>query len=167
MSPFQWDCATVVRSVQEREFNFLVGDDGTVFEGSGWNKKGSHTNHFYNKRSICFAFIGTYHYYPPSVRQINTVKKMIAKGVRLGNVMENYKLSAACQLAFSVGLGAALNNEIKNWTHYVGHIDKSNLMNYHNRDYNNQRQKRSTKRKKKAKSKPALKLRPSCYKASQ
>lgn len=92
---------------------------------------------------------------------------MIAEGVRLGNVMKNYKLSAACQLALSMGLGAALNDEIKNWTHYVGYIDKSNLTLYHNRDHNNQRQKRSQKRKKKTKSKPTLKLRPSCYKHSQ
>lgn len=99
---------------------------------------------------------------------------MIAKGVRLGKVMENYKLSAACQLAFSRGLGAALNDEIKNWKHYIGPIEKSNLMHHHNRNQN-QRQKRSKrrskrrskKRRKKTKSKPVLKLKPSCYTHSQ
>lgn len=84
---------------------------------------------------------------------------MIEKGVRLGNVMENYKLSAACQLAFGRGLGAALNDEIKHWAHYVGPIDKSKLKHH--------RQKRSTKQKKMFKSKPKLKLKPNCYKHSQ
>jgi len=40
-------------------YNFLVGEDGNVYEGRGWGKKGAHSIPFNNK-SIGICIIGDY-----------------------------------------------------------------------------------------------------------
>lgn len=40
-------------------YNFLVGEDGNVYEGRGWGKKGAHTKP-YNGKSIGICVIGNY-----------------------------------------------------------------------------------------------------------
>jgi N-acetylmuramoyl-L-alanine amidase len=40
-------------------FNFLIGDDGNVYEGRGWEVTGQHTPSF-NEKSLGFAFIGNF-----------------------------------------------------------------------------------------------------------
>lgn len=40
-------------------YNFLVGEDGNVYEGRGWGKKGAHSVPF-NGKSIGICIIGDY-----------------------------------------------------------------------------------------------------------
>lgn len=40
-------------------YNFLVGEDGNVYEGRGWAKTGAHTKG-YNNKSIGICIIGNY-----------------------------------------------------------------------------------------------------------
>ena len=40
-------------------YNFLVGEDGNVYEGRGWAHVGAHTKH-YNKISLGASVIGDY-----------------------------------------------------------------------------------------------------------
>ena len=40
-------------------YSFLIGGDGLIYEGRGWNKKGAHT-YCYNQLSYGIAFIGNY-----------------------------------------------------------------------------------------------------------
>lgn len=40
-------------------YNFIIGNDGRVYEGRGWNKIGAHT-FSYNSCSLGLAFIGKY-----------------------------------------------------------------------------------------------------------
>jgi N-acetylmuramoyl-L-alanine amidase len=40
-------------------YNFLVGEDGNVYEGRGWNTVGTHAGNF-NKKSIGICFIGNF-----------------------------------------------------------------------------------------------------------
>lgn len=40
-------------------YNFLVGEDGNVYEGRGWGKQGAHSVPF-NKKSIGICIIGDY-----------------------------------------------------------------------------------------------------------
>lgn len=37
----------------------MVGGDGQIYEGNGWNKEGAHT-YGYNKKSISIVFIGNF-----------------------------------------------------------------------------------------------------------
>lgn len=98
-------------------YNFLVGGDGSIYEGRGWRKLGAHTLG-HNKQSIGFAFIGTFNTVLPPPYQIEAAKKMIAHGVQKGVLAENYKLYGLCQLRPSKSPGAALFKEIKKWDHW-------------------------------------------------
>lgn len=40
-------------------YNFLVGEDGNVYEGRGWDKQGAHSKPF-NSKSIGICIIGNY-----------------------------------------------------------------------------------------------------------
>lgn len=40
-------------------YNFIVGEDGNVYEGRGWGKQGAHSKNFNNK-SIGICIIGDY-----------------------------------------------------------------------------------------------------------
>lgn len=40
--------------------SFLIGEDGLVYEGRGWNIKGDHTGRFWNPMSIGITFMGNY-----------------------------------------------------------------------------------------------------------
>jgi N-acetylmuramoyl-L-alanine amidase len=40
-------------------YNFVVGEDGNIYEGRGWNAKGAHAP-AYNGRSIGICIIGDF-----------------------------------------------------------------------------------------------------------
>lgn len=40
--------------------SFLIGEDGLVYEGRGWNIKGDHTGPTWNPISIGITFMGNY-----------------------------------------------------------------------------------------------------------
>lgn len=40
--------------------SFLIGEDGLVYEGRGWNTKGDHAGRFWNPMSIGITFMGNY-----------------------------------------------------------------------------------------------------------
>lgn len=50
-------------------YNFLVGSDGKVYVGRGWDVEGGHTRG-YNKKSICISFIGNFTDDPPPPQQL-------------------------------------------------------------------------------------------------
>uniref|UniRef100_A0A1B0GQR6 Peptidoglycan recognition protein family domain-containing protein n=1 Tax=Phlebotomus papatasi TaxID=29031 RepID=A0A1B0GQR6_PHLPP len=62
-------CIPLVKNIQDYHmnelklddigYNFLIGGDGSIYEGVGWHRRGSHT-YGYNSRSIGIAFIGNY-----------------------------------------------------------------------------------------------------------
>ena len=43
----------------------MIGSEGSVFEGRGWNVVGAHTLHF-NNVGYGIDFIGTYDFYDPT-----------------------------------------------------------------------------------------------------
>jgi N-acetylmuramoyl-L-alanine amidase len=61
-------------------YNFLVGNDGNVYEGRGWNRVGAQTYN-YNSVSIGIAFIGNFNSHLPNGRALNAAKQLIACGV--------------------------------------------------------------------------------------
>ncbi|KAL3284287.1 hypothetical protein HHI36_018445 [Cryptolaemus montrouzieri] len=99
-------------------YNFLVGGDGEVYFGRGWNKEGAHT-YGYNIRSIGISFIGTFISMVPPGYQLIACKKLIQKGVDLGYIQKDYKLVGARQLQTTKSPGEALYREIQTWPHWV------------------------------------------------
>ncbi|XP_059609203.1 peptidoglycan-recognition protein 1-like isoform X2 [Phlebotomus argentipes] len=98
-------------------YNFLVGGDGSAYEGRGWDKVGAHTKGF-NVDSICIAFIGTFVKVTPPERQLVAAQKVIEWGVRTGKLSKDYKLFGHRQLIPTESPGAALYQIIKTWPHW-------------------------------------------------
>ncbi|KAM4567192.1 peptidoglycan recognition protein 5 [Odontesthes bonariensis] len=83
-------CRDLVVSIQrmhmsERQFddigyNFLVGGDGTVFEGRGWGVVGAHTKG-HNNDSLGIAFMGNFNNDTPSKEALSSVKQLLLSGV--------------------------------------------------------------------------------------
>ncbi|XP_043477897.1 peptidoglycan-recognition protein SC2-like [Leptopilina heterotoma] len=98
-------------------YNFLVGGDGNVYEGRGWDYVGQHT-YYYNNISLGLSFIGTFNDYMPPKSQIFAAQKIIEKGVELGKISKNYTLLGHRQVSNTESPGDALFSEIKKWPHW-------------------------------------------------
>lgn len=118
---------SIVRAIQERHmkssgmddigYNFLVGGDGAVYTGRGWDNEGAHTRG-YNKRSIGIGFIGNFQYKTAPKRQLDAAQKLIAEGVALRKIRSNYSLYGQCQLGSTDSPGAVLYDIMKKWSHW-------------------------------------------------
>lgn len=103
-------------------FNFLVGGDGNVYEGRGWDMAGAHT-HNYNNRSIGVAFVGDFIFKNPTKEQIESVKKLLDLGVKLNKISEDYKLVGQRQVhSHTSSPGDKLFNIIKSWDHWTNDV---------------------------------------------
>ncbi|XP_055845208.1 peptidoglycan-recognition protein SD-like isoform X2 [Episyrphus balteatus] len=102
-------------------YNFLIGGDGNIYVGRGWDAQGAHTKGF-NVDSICIAFIGTFSTTSPPEKQLNAAKRMLNEGVRLNKLVENYKLYGARQLSATSSPGNALYEIIKTWPNWSNQI---------------------------------------------
>jgi len=66
----QSSCAAIVRAYQDYHmdvqvwddigFNFVIGEDGNVYEGRGWDAVGAHAGSYYNRISIGICIIGDF-----------------------------------------------------------------------------------------------------------
>lgn len=102
-------------------YNFLVGGDGNIYIGLGWNKVGAHS-YGYNRGSICIAFIGNYNDYPPTPKQINSTQLLLADGVRRNYLINDYHVYGQCQLKDFDSPGTKLYEIIKTWKHWSSEI---------------------------------------------
>lgn len=103
-------------------YNFLVGGDGMVYEGRGWDNQGAHTKG-YNKDSICIAFIGSYEDKLPKNISITAALLLIEEGVKLNKVKKDYKLYGARQLNGLESPGKKFYEVIKTWPHWTDKVD--------------------------------------------
>lgn len=99
-------------------YNFLVGGDGNVYEGRGWDYSGAHT-HNYNNRSIGIAFVGDFIYKTPTLEQIDATLKLLELGVRKGKLAKDYKLIGQRQVVHTQSPGDKLYNVIRQWDHWT------------------------------------------------
>jgi peptidoglycan recognition protein LC len=95
-------------------YNWLVGGDGSVYEGRGWDKQGAHTKG-YNSGSVGIAYIGTFNKIVPNERQLQAGFLLMKEGVKLKKLTEDYKIYAHRQLLASESPGAAFFETIKTW----------------------------------------------------
>lgn len=102
-------------------YNFLVGGDGSAYYGRGWDYEGAHTKG-YNKYSVGIAFIGTFNNEAPPKQQVEACEKIIAQGVRLGKLKNDYKLFAHRQLMSTLSPGDKVYDIIKTWPHFVKNV---------------------------------------------
>ncbi|KAH8418233.1 hypothetical protein KR222_006312 [Zaprionus bogoriensis] len=121
------ECASRVRIVQNFHmdsynwdhigYNFLVGGDGRVYEGRGWNIQGAHTLK-YNVDSIGISFIGNFVKVRPTEEQLHACQLLIAEGVRLKKIATDYRLYGHGQLRTTESPGAMLYGIIQKWPNW-------------------------------------------------
>lgn len=103
-------------------FNFLVGDDGNVYEGRGFTYQGeiprSDNVNFYDDAGLFVALIGDFTDEPPSAEQNATFWKFVESSVKYGMIVENFSLLSQNQIAMknvSNGLKVILNKDVPNF----------------------------------------------------
>ncbi|CAO1316068.1 unnamed protein product [Diamesa tonsa] len=95
-------------------YNFMIGGDGAVYEGRGWESQGAHTKG-YNVGSIGVAYIGTFNKKLPNDKMINVGFLLFQEGVKIGRLIPDYKIYGHRQLIASESPGAAFYDLIKTW----------------------------------------------------
>ncbi|XP_028163398.1 peptidoglycan-recognition protein LB-like isoform X3 [Ostrinia furnacalis] len=120
------DCSAYVRRLQEYflkdlkydiPYNFLIGNDGRVYEGRGWNREGAHTYTF-NRCSLGIGFIGDYRNTNVTTSQVERLNLLLAEGVSRGHLDPNYYIVPAKDLQSTESPGTNLYNLIKQWHTY-------------------------------------------------
>ncbi|XP_022213810.2 peptidoglycan-recognition protein LC isoform X3 [Drosophila obscura] len=102
-------------------YNFLVGGDGRVYEGRGWDRVGAHTKG-YNRGSIGISFIGTFTAIRPAQRQLKACQLLIDKGVQLKMLAPDFRLYGHRQLSATESPGEELYKIIQTWPHWSHEI---------------------------------------------
>lgn len=106
------------RNLNDIEYNFLVGGDGNVYEGRGWDVAGDHTPDFDDK-SIGIAFIGDFTYKnEPTIQQIDAAIKLLEFGVHRKRLRDDYRLLGQSQVMKTDSPGSVLS-VIKTWKHWT------------------------------------------------
>ena len=121
-------CVYIVRNVQSFHiesngwndigYSFLVGGDGSVYEGRGWDIEGAFTLG-YNRLAIGISFIGTFMSELPTPKQLQAGKQLIDLGVKLGKISPEYKLLAHRQLSSTESPGLAFYKLLMTWPHWA------------------------------------------------
>ncbi|XP_063060519.1 peptidoglycan recognition protein 5 [Engraulis encrasicolus] len=116
------DCATVVARIQrmhmeERRFddigyNFLVAQNGIVYEGRGWGVMGAHSKG-HNQDSVGIAFIGNFNNEVPSPEALSSVKLLLKQGISLGYLCSSYAIFGHRDLGSTECPGNKLYPEIQ------------------------------------------------------
>ncbi|XP_037718247.1 peptidoglycan-recognition protein LC isoform X4 [Drosophila subpulchrella] len=102
-------------------YNFLVGGDGRVYEGRGWEYVGAHTKG-YNTGTIAISFIGTFTKQRPNERQLKACQLLLEEGVRLKKLTPKYRLYGHRQLSATESPGEELYKIIQTWPHWSHEI---------------------------------------------
>lgn len=101
-------------------YHFLIGGNGSIYYGRGWDVEGEHTTGF-NSNSLCIAMIGTFDTIAPSPKQLHTAQKLIAEGIYLQKLDKNYRLYGQRQLIDNTTSPGHRLYEIlmKKWPHWT------------------------------------------------
>ncbi|XP_063287743.1 peptidoglycan recognition protein 1-like [Pelobates fuscus] len=98
-------------------YNFLVGEDGQVYEGRGWANVGVHAPP-YNSISIRISFIGTFTNRAPSASALNAAQSLIRCGVSGGYISSSYIVKGHRNVGSTECPGAKLYAIIKKWSNF-------------------------------------------------
>ncbi|KAL4647957.1 N-acetylmuramoyl-L-alanine amidase-like [Arapaima gigas] len=103
------------RSWDDIGYSFVMGSDGYLYEGRGWQWRGAHTRG-HNSRGYGVAFIGDYNSTLPSRHSLRLVRERLANcGVGGGHLVSNFTWHGHRQLVNTPCPGEALYAEIQAW----------------------------------------------------
>ncbi|KAH8354880.1 hypothetical protein KR093_000332, partial [Drosophila rubida] len=120
-------CAQELRNIQSYHmdslgwsdigYNFLIGGDGAVYEGRGWNVMGAHATNW-NSKSIGISFLGNYNSNTATSAMVSAAKGILADAVSRGQIVSGYILYGHRQVSATECPGTNLWNEIRNWSNW-------------------------------------------------
>lgn len=100
-------------------YSFLIGEDGKVYEGRGFQRTGAHTKN-YNDKSFASAFMGNFDQVLPNQESQDAVRALMQCAVNRGYMSSNYKLLAHRDVRPTLSPGTAFYQVIKTWPRYTG-----------------------------------------------
>jgi len=105
--------------------NFLVGGDGEIYEGRGWDVRAQPLRG-YESVSISIAFIGTFSNVEPRERQVKAAKRLMEEGVRRKKLRQDYNIYGQRQFVPTESPGQKLYDLMKQWPRWstiIRHLD--------------------------------------------
>lgn len=124
----QIECTERLHELEENfkiPYNFLIGGDGIIYVGLGWNLKGYCTAWQFSNETICVAFIGNFDKKAPPKQHLEFAQLLLGEGVKLNKLEMDYKVHGECQMnSYTNSPGLALFNEIKQWKEHYSSIVK-------------------------------------------
>ncbi|XP_071507724.1 peptidoglycan-recognition protein SC2-like [Diadema antillarum] len=136
----QTSCESAVRGIQDYHmdsngwwdigYNFLIGGDGNVYEGRGWDIKGAHAGS-YNSYSIGISLMGTFTNTSPSTTMMNTLYSLLDCLESNNKILSCYTLYGHRQASSTECPGEQLYDLIQSHAHWsyqsgsVGNPDTS------------------------------------------
>ncbi|KAM9113726.1 peptidoglycan-recognition protein SC2-like [Pangshura tecta] len=123
----QASCSQLVRGIQDYHmdsngwadigYNFLIGEDGRVYEGRGWSTVGAHASGW-NSVSLGFSFLGTFSSRTPNAAALNAAQDLIRCAVNRGSLSSSYALKGHRNVKATESPGEALYNVITQWPRF-------------------------------------------------
>ncbi|KAE8737548.1 peptidoglycan-recognition protein [Frankliniella occidentalis] len=98
-------------------YNFLVGADGLVYEGRGWDAVGAHL-HGWNQKAVGVAILGTFTNVtaPPALQ--TALYSLLQWGESLGKLTKDYGIIGACQVRATKSPGRRFMGDLCTWSHW-------------------------------------------------
>jgi N-acetylmuramoyl-L-alanine amidase len=96
-------------------YNFLIGGDGNVYEGRGWDAMSFHKR---PEGVLGISFIGNFHKHELTDGQIEAAQELLALGVKLGKLSPFYVLIAHNQTRDTDSPGKNVVKVIEKWPHW-------------------------------------------------
>ncbi|KPP63842.1 hypothetical protein Z043_117865 [Scleropages formosus] len=105
------------RGFDDIGYNFLIGRDGTVYEGRGWGVVGAHAKG-HNHNSVGIAFMGNFNDEAPSSAALSSTQQLLLSGVVLGQLHHNYTLLGHRDVGDTECPGNMLYKELQHLSHH-------------------------------------------------
>ncbi|KAM4825891.1 peptidoglycan recognition protein 1 isoform 1-T1 [Thomomys bottae] len=99
-------------------YNFLIGEDGHVYEGRGWHTKGAHSGASWNPIAVGITFMGNYMERAPPRRSMRALENLLEYGVARGFLRTNYQLKGHRDVQQTASPGDQLYEAIQRLPHY-------------------------------------------------
>ncbi|GAB0091356.1 hypothetical protein DMENIID0001_061900 [Sergentomyia squamirostris] len=125
-----YKCRRLVKDLQQEHiskfmmpdiaYSFLIDDNGFIYEGTGWYRRGFHTNG-HNRNSLGIAFIGSSESQTiPAEEALLAFEELIECGIQAGLISNDYKLYAQRQLCYQSNNPGedffSIIQELPNWS---------------------------------------------------
>ncbi|XP_043852595.1 peptidoglycan recognition protein 1 [Dromiciops gliroides] len=99
-------------------YNFLIGEDGLIYEGRGWSIIGAHTGPTWNPISLGISFMGNFMERGPAPRAIRAAQSLINCGKLHGVLTPQYMIKGHRDIQRTLSPGAKLYSNLQSWPHY-------------------------------------------------